>query len=377
MGQLGGAGSTLRFEDVTIPEYHYDPAQTVAITVNEDGTETSEGSLSFGRPMFDVSSGPCTVSQGGLCVGRAQGYGVNEECAITVSGGGGTLAACSVFDVCPASDDFITLPGGAKHRASDCPVGVALATGNTVAFASDGICQGSVGYPSFDAMMDCGATGTCGLPHSYYGLGGGWEICFVPPVPGCTNPTASDFNPAATVEDGSCTSGTPLQMGVKFKTFPSWRGMGTAGLTSSPAYLADTPTPTVFLTPPALFEEEVITPVVMWLTTYFLAPQSGDYIFVVLADDVGELWLGRDESTLQLIASCPQVAFAGEWNKYPQQASAPQRLEAGSYYMLQALGGNGLGRGLVAVGVTLPDGEELRPIPVLGYLFDPPPTIHG
>ena len=59
LSEIGGAGSSLRFEDMTVLEYHYDPAQTAAITVNADGMRTQEGSLSFGRPLFNVSSGPC------------------------------------------------------------------------------------------------------------------------------------------------------------------------------------------------------------------------------------------------------------------------------------------------------------------------------
>eukprot|EP01046_Picozoa_sp_COSAG06_P054622 COSAG06_NODE_9787_length_1817_cov_2.126827_1_plen_167_part_10 len=120
----------------------------------------------------------------------------------------------------------------------------------------------------------------------------------------------------------------------------------------------------------------------MRLTAYFLAPQSGDYVFALTADDSGELWLGADASTLQLIASSPRFTMA--WDTLPQQTSAPQRLEAGSYYLLQALEKNAPGafpgaptHASTAVGVTLPDGEELRPIPVRGYLFEPPPTIHG
>eukprot|EP01046_Picozoa_sp_COSAG06_P047079 COSAG06_NODE_6779_length_2786_cov_31.443617_2_plen_596_part_00 len=379
MAELGGADSSLRFEDMTVLEYHYDPAQTVAITVNDDGSRTQEGSLSFGSPLFNVSSGPCETSQGGQCVGRAQGYGPSEDCTISVSGGGGTLAACTVFDIAPGGEDFLTLPGGVKHLGSDCPVGVSLATDSSVAWTSDGIAQGSVGNHDFDELTDCDAMGTCGLPFTWGRLGGGWEICFVPPVPGCTNPTASDYNPAATVEDGSCTSGSPFRVGVKWE---NWEGIGegaaVATLTSSPAYIADMPTSMDFLTPPALFEVHT-DPAIdgMQLTAYFLAPQSGDYTFMLRSDDRGELWLGPDESTLQLIASGGWSWV--DWDRYPTQTSAPQRLEEGSYYLVRALAKNRYrtGPGGVAVGVTLPDGQVLRPMPVLGYLFEPPPTIHG
>ena len=39
---------------------------------------------------------------------------------------------------------------------------------------SDDNVQGSVGRRD----NGCAAKGTCGLPFSGYGLGGGWELCF-------------------------------------------------------------------------------------------------------------------------------------------------------------------------------------------------------
>ena len=50
----------------------------------------------------------------------------------------------------------------------------ALAPGDAIAWTSDRSHQGSVG------LMDngCAAKGTCGLPYSGNGLGGGWELCF-------------------------------------------------------------------------------------------------------------------------------------------------------------------------------------------------------
>ena len=273
--EVGGAGSTLRFTDVTVQEYHYGTAQTMAITTSDDGARTQEGSLSFGRPVFTVTSGrsctdwhiatilnnynhscrewgppPCEMSQGGRCVGRAHGYGGDEECMISVSGGGGTLAACSVFDIDVdatggAFTDYVTLPG-VPHAALDCPEGVSLVSGHTLEWHSDGFGQGNnLGEGGLNAN-GCDTKGTCGLPFTGpppgpltwgpSGLGGGWEVCFVPPVPGCTNPTASNYNPAATVEDGSCTSATPFRVGVKWETWEEIGGARLDLLTSSPAY---------------------------------------------------------------------------------------------------------------------------------------------
>ena len=258
---LGGAGSTLRLAEVTVPEYRSDdscndwandghcqdggpnqdpaynvdctlgtdatdcgtppapPPQSLAITVGGDGSWAVEGSLRLGSPVFAVSSGrtcsgygtyadttdyhsagdtdhsicleyddtpPCEISQGGRCVGRAQGYGPSEECAITVSGGSGVLGACSVFDMGDVGDD-LTLPDGSRHGDSDCPAGALLAPGDALSSASNGDFQGSVGMMTWIDGIDidgtpwdngCAAKGTCGLPGSNPGLGGGWQICF-------------------------------------------------------------------------------------------------------------------------------------------------------------------------------------------------------
>ena len=125
---------------------------------------------------FAVISGPCTVSEGGRCVGRPEGYGPDEDCAITVVGGGGVLGPCPVFDT--DHGDSVTLPGGARHGDSDCPEGAALAPGDAIAWTSNAAHQGSVGAPSGYNGNGCAAKGTCGLPFSQHGLGGGWELCF-------------------------------------------------------------------------------------------------------------------------------------------------------------------------------------------------------
>eukprot|EP01045_Picozoa_sp_COSAG04_P041865 COSAG04_NODE_12943_length_627_cov_1.070076_1_plen_89_part_10 len=85
------------------------------------------------RRRAEPPAGPCTLSEGDRCVGRAEGYGPSEKCAITVGGGGGVLAPCAVFDLC-GGDDYVTLPGGATHGGSDCPAGAALAAGGALSW---------------------------------------------------------------------------------------------------------------------------------------------------------------------------------------------------------------------------------------------------
>ena len=71
--------------------------------------------------------------------------------------------------------DYVTLPGGARHDRSDCPEGATLLPGDALSWASNYHNQGSVGT-RFD--NGCAAKGTCGLPYSAHGLGGGWQLCF-------------------------------------------------------------------------------------------------------------------------------------------------------------------------------------------------------
>ena len=74
---------------------------------------------------------------------------------------------------------LIGTPGGAQLGGSDCPVGAGLAAGGALSWTSNGVHQGNYGR-NHGGNHDngCAAKGTCGLPYSSYGLGGGWQLCF-------------------------------------------------------------------------------------------------------------------------------------------------------------------------------------------------------
>ena len=80
----------------------------------------------------------------------------------------------------------------------------------------------------------CLAKGLCGLPGTFgktQGLGGGWEICLLGYLLACCiNPTASNFDHAATIGDNSCVGGAPFRMGVKWEI---WGVEGTGGCTDT------------------------------------------------------------------------------------------------------------------------------------------------
>ena len=174
LADLSGAGSRLVLDAVTVSDYSGLGAFTGTATAAADGEPTAQDppGLLANLPHFVVLSGPCTVVEGGRCVGRwPGGYLPSEDCAISVGGAGGALGACPVFDTYHSSTsdiesgygDYLTLPDGSAHSGAACPAGAVLAGGQTLAWHSDGSSQGSDGD---------------GLPRSTHGAGGGWQICF-------------------------------------------------------------------------------------------------------------------------------------------------------------------------------------------------------
>eukprot|EP01050_Picozoa_sp_SAG11_P009303 SAG11_NODE_864_length_6839_cov_4.807567_4_plen_343_part_00 len=120
---------------------------------------------------FTVDSGPCTLTDGGRCVGRwPSGYRQNEHCDIGVSGFG-VLATCPVWDINPSDysgGDHVTIHG-TQHSFSDCPAGLELQSDESLTWDSDSAQQGENSTP----------LAVKGLAQSVSNLGGGWQICFV------------------------------------------------------------------------------------------------------------------------------------------------------------------------------------------------------
>ena len=177
--QLSGTGSTLRLAAVTLTEVPAAGELTGTMTVEADGFKAIDSPTPWPGP-FTVISGPCAVSNNGRCVGRPGGYWMSETCEITDGWAGGVLGDCGVFDTFDDgfNPDTVALPDGSTHSGSDCPAGQALPPGGSVGWISTGGSrggeEGSVGCPDFNGCDNgCAAKGTCGLPYSSIGLGGG------------------------------------------------------------------------------------------------------------------------------------------------------------------------------------------------------------
>ncbi|RMF22587.1 MAG: hypothetical protein D6765_14145, partial [Bacteroidetes bacterium] len=101
------------------------------------------------------------------------------------------------------------------------------------------------------------------------------------------------------------------------------------------------------------------------LRGYLCPPATGFYTFWISSDDNGALYLSSnaDPANKTLIASVPTWTSSRQWNKFPEQQSAPVFLVAGQPYYIEALQKEGSGGDNLAVGWQLPDGTLERPIP--------------
>ncbi|HVE43278.1 MAG TPA: PA14 domain-containing protein [Planctomycetota bacterium] len=98
---------------------------------------------------------------------------------------------------------------------------------------------------------------------------------------------------------------------------------------------------------------------------YVHPPMSGAYTFWIASDDFSELWLSSDDTAAKkkLVAKCEWAAGPRDWTRGPTCKSAPIPLVAGRRYYIEALHKEGGGDDHCAVGWTLPDNTEERPIP--------------
>ncbi len=98
---------------------------------------------------------------------------------------------------------------------------------------------------------------------------------------------------------------------------------------------------------------------------YVHPPQSGKYTFWLAADDQAELWLSRSDRPEEKIRIIRLERWtpSRKWSAYPEQKSAPIRLEAGKKYYIEAVHVEATVDDCLAVGWQLPDGTRERPIP--------------
>ncbi len=116
------------------------------------------------------------------------------------------------------------------------------------------------------------------------------------------------------------------------------------------------------------------------LRGYLTPPTTGDYTFWIAGDDNCELRLGMDDKpagAVKIASVTTGDGYTGrrEWNKLPEQKSAPVHLQAGKRYYIEALqkqdvGGDSLSVGWLKPGQTGNVPSEIIPASVLSPWTD-------
>ena len=97
----------------------------------------------------------------------------------------------------------------------------------------------------------------------------------------------------------------------------------------------------------------------------YLHPEvTGNYLFWIVADDAGELWMSDDENPENKKRSCFLDSWAPprEWTRQPSQQSQSIRLEGGRRYYIEALHKQGSAGDYLAV-AWQPPGAQREIIP--------------
>ncbi|HRI15100.1 MAG TPA: PA14 domain-containing protein, partial [Verrucomicrobiota bacterium] len=171
----------------------------------------------------------------------------------------------------------------------------------------------------------------------------------------------------------------PIRAGsILREVFEGISGNAISDLTSSPDY-PNNPSFTELVTDFFEAPTDVLEQYGQRLHGYIVPPVTGNYTFWIASDDNGSLLLSTDETPAKArqIAQVPEWTSSRQWDKYPQQQSAPINLQANKPYYISALMKEGGGGDNLAVGWLRPGGVDERPIPATyllpwGTAFTPP-----
>ena len=113
---------------------------------------------------------------------------------------------------------------------------------------------------------------------------------------------------------------------------------------------------------------------------YICPPVSGEYVFFMSADDMGELWLSTNDNpdNKQKIAYVNTATNIRQFNKYPSQRSQRIYLKAGQRYYVEALQQEIMSGDHLVVGWETPEGKTEKPIAgmhLIPFTAEPPSLL--
>lgn len=327
-------------------------------TAGTDYTQTS-GTVSWADGESDAKTITIPVLNDGIVTG-------NRSFSLALSGASGaTLTDPSTATVTILEDDANTAPVVAITRPSG---GSALANRNNnlvlAATASDdGKPDGSTVSVAWSQV-----SGPAGQTASF-----GSSTAASTPV---TFPADGNYVLRFTASDGAAASSADVNVlvgngtyiapgsGVTREFYSGISNTAVTNLTTSTKFINEQPdsvtTLTNFETPSNVGDNYG-----QRVRGYFVAPQTGNYKFVIASDDKSELWLGTDTSTNNKVKIAAVTTYTGSrvYDKETNQTSTNIPLTAGGAYYIEALMKEGTGNDHLSVGVTLPDNTTNRPIP--------------
>jgi YHS domain-containing protein/regulation of enolase protein 1 (concanavalin A-like superfamily) len=184
-----------------------------------------------------------------------------------------------------------------------------------------------------------------------------------------------------------CALAQPSQAGwIKRYIYDNYPGVTVADLyttnTLGEQAFPDFPNSVQLIPPDTTFSAQLVESAVnvaenfgSYLPGYIEPPETGNYTFWICGDDEAQFWLTSsptdplNPALKQLICSVPGWSNAREYNKYPEQQSAPVYLEQGKRYYLEILHKEGTSGDNVGIGWQRPGGQLERPMP--SYYLQP------
>lgn len=106
-----------------------------------------------------------------------------------------------------------------------------------------------------------------------------------------------------------------------------------------------------------------------WIEGYLMAPETGQYTFWLASDDEGQFYMTTDPANpldpakTNLLCWVPGYSGSAQWDKFPQQQSAPVTLEQGKTYYIEIFHKEGTGGDHIEIGWQTPSGLLQRPMP--------------